>query len=524
VRNEDNTQPNFPVASISFYSGKRNPELSTPPKPLWWEAMFCLLIIADEACDRLGHFVVEEEGKLKLPADRPQPQEKIRSDGQSDGEFRSKLPDAQLQSARLVEKNDRWETKGDIQRAKRSRSSLTMLANSAILAVQPKGRVTSVGCSIRNLSRNLAAVGPTGPVRCNWQQLPSPCATKDFDSLNLLLIPIPYSLHATDFEPKKETGRFGVTQRWLDDPETGNFIPQLVALVERATREGEIHGIILPELAINNAIFEKLQPALFNASGKTLKFLISGSSSDCNDHPGNMVFTAIWEQNSTTPAGPTAETVRYFSQRKHQRWRIDEDQIKNYALGSVLSTSNGWWEDHEIGQRELHFFQLRSNTVFASLICEDMARNDPCHDIVRSVAPNLVFALLMDGPQLPTRWPARYAGALADDPGCTVLSFTSYALVGRSNGQSQDRTSNSVGLLRDSTGATHEIVLPRNKDAILISLSSSEAKDKTMDGRETRYASRWKFLNQMPIRIGLRDKKWARTADTVSTEAGTSKA
>lgn len=30
----------------------------------------------------------------------------------------------------------------------------------------------------------------------------------------------------------------------------------------------------------------------------------------------------------------------------------------------------------------------------------------------------------MDGPQLGSRWPGRYAGVLADEPGCSVLTFT----------------------------------------------------------------------------------------------------
>jgi len=53
--------------------------------------------------------------------------------------------------------------------------------------------------------------------------------------------------------------------------------------------------------------------------------------------------------------------------------------------------------------------------VLTVLICEDLARLDPVNDLVRAVGPNLVMSLLMDGPQLTTRWPARYATVLADD-------------------------------------------------------------------------------------------------------------
>jgi 5-methylcytosine-specific restriction enzyme A len=51
---------------------------------------------------------------------------------------------------------------------------------------------------------------------------------------------------------------------------------------------------------------------------------------------------------------------------------------------------------------------------------------------MRSVGPNLVVALLMDGPQLTARWPARYASVLADDPGSSVLTLTSLGMCLRS--------------------------------------------------------------------------------------------
>ena len=66
------------------------------------------------------------------------------------------------------------------------------------------------------------------------------------------------------------------------------------------------------------------------------------------------------------------------------------------------------------------------------LICEDLARQDPVTEVIRAVGPNLVFALLMDGPQLRNRWASRYASVLAEDPGCSVLSLTSLGMSRRS--------------------------------------------------------------------------------------------
>jgi hypothetical protein len=52
---------------------------------------------------------------------------------------------------------------------------------------------------------------------------------------------------------------------------------------------------------------------------------------------------------------------------------------------------------------------------------------------MNAIGPNLVIALLMDGPQLENRWPARYATVLAEDPGSAVLTVTSLGMVRRSN-------------------------------------------------------------------------------------------
>ena len=52
----------------------------------------------------------------------------------------------------------------------------------------------------------------------------------------------------------------------------------------------------------------------------------------------------------------------------------------------------------------------------------DLAQPDPVASIIRQVGPSLVIGLLLDGPQLAERWPARYASVFADDPGCADRS------------------------------------------------------------------------------------------------------
>ena len=63
---------------------------------------------------------------------------------------------------------------------------------------------------------------------------------------------------------------------------------------------------------------------------------------------------------------------------------------------------------------------IRETATLSVLICEDLARYDPVLTVMNAIGPNLVIALLMDGPQLERRWCGRYATALADDPGSSV--------------------------------------------------------------------------------------------------------
>ena len=67
-----------------------------------------------------------------------------------------------------------------------------------------------------------------------------------------------------------------------------------------------------------------------------------------------------------------------------------------------------------------------------SLVCEDLAQIDDVADVLRSVGPMVLIIPLLDGPQLSSRWAARYASVLADDPGSTVLTLTSYGMARRS--------------------------------------------------------------------------------------------
>jgi hypothetical protein len=133
----------------------------------------------------------------------------------------------------------------------------------------------------------------------------------------------------------------------------------------------------------------------------------------------------------------------------------------------------------------------------------------PCHEIIRSVGPNLVFALLMDGPQLPGRWGARYASSLADDPGCSVLTLTSWGLVNRMNESRKYKPSRTIALWKDESGA-EEIHMPDcdGPCGILLSLAGQTTEEWTLGGRKVSNWS-WRFHGQQPIIPASQTKKAA---------------
>ena len=114
-------------------------------------------------------------------------------------------------------------------------------------------------------------------------------------------------------------------------------------------------------------------------------------------------------------------------------------------------------------------------------MCEDLARSEPCHEILRSVGPNLLFALLMDGLQISPRWSARYASYLADDPGTAVITLTSTGLDKLSEPTSKERC---IAFVQDSKGQRREINCKEPNGAVRLRLKPTPSKIESIDGRE----------------------------------------
>jgi hypothetical protein len=462
--------------------------------PAWWKITFKLFIIADEAAEGVGYKYVDDS---------------------SDANEFENLAASRMYQARL--KDVKLGHASGITNMGPGISTYTTRANPAIATVQPKSRVSQLGCTLRNISKNLALTPPVGTVRCGWHQLAGHPKMDEFAGLDILVIPLPRTLKAKWFKEtpqpnsSKHWGNFCVEQGWLpnfdDSAKVRDFINEILSLLESAKEDVEsVNGIIFPEFALNHKLFCKVAEAVQERE-PGLEFLIAGSSDNCEGESCNCVLTAIWEKQlvesskveQVLKTESTPIYSRSTSQKKHHRWRLERRQLSDYALAAALSPQKEWWEDHKIGQRELNFFQFRRHSVFASLICEDLARNDPVHEVVRAIAPNIVFALLMDGAQIPHRWSGRYAGTLADDPGSSVLTITSFGLLERVNNNAKHGPSNSVALWKDETGETVEIMLPNDAKGVLLSLSAVRSKDSTIDGRYKNESSSWRFNSQTPL-------------------------
>ena len=172
----------------------------------------------------------------------------------------------------------------------------------------------------------------------------------------------------------------------------------------------------------------------------------------------------------------------HISQAKHHRWSLDDGQICQYHLSGVLQPHIRWWEAAEIPRRSVQFVELGDGVTLASLVCEDLAQTDDVADVIRSVGPMIVVTPLLDGPQLGSRWAARYASVLADDPGSAVLTLTSFGMAQRCRPPGFGR-SPVVALWKGPGQETREIPLEPGAQGILLSATAARAAKRSYDGR-----------------------------------------
>jgi hypothetical protein len=310
-------------------------------------------------------------------------------------------------------------------------------------------------------------------------------------------------------------GWFTARQTWLplnsDRQKRASFVDFVQNLIDAARENGHrVDGVVFPELALNYTQFKGLGRTLAQDSG--IDFLISGVNHDQDGRPGNFVAIAPFfllgrERRGEVSGWERAVLVR----EKHHRWKLNASQINTYGLN--LDSKKSWWEDLNILSRSLDVLVYREFSTLTTLICEDLARVDPCQAVVRAIGPNLLIALLMDGPQLSTRWPARYATVLADDPGTSVLSLTSLGLMARQNDIGALPQSCTVGLWNDEVTGIKTLELPRDADAISLQIRAVSKSENTLDGRSDGGSShRWEYVSHKGIGIWSEDRPdWVQT-------------
>lgn len=351
--------------------------------------------------------------------------------------------------------------------------------------VQPKARTPQVGCTLATLSHHLSLLPSVGKVHTHWV-VATTKATETAKPLNLLLVPYPFRISGKSFEPVRSidgggsrSSFFAVRQEWL--PGAQMLQETLVSMINEAGREvSRVHGLVLPELALRYDIARDLARKIAVEHG--LELFVSGVLTPPDETkrlPRNGVYSAVFSEQKLWSE---------WFQAKHHRWRLDGLQIRRYHLGDALDPDRAWWESSDIAERALYVQEFRDGATIATLVCEDLSRIEPVQPVIRALGPNLVVAILMDGPQKKDRWSARYATVLADDPGSSVLTLTSHGMVRRSwmPGEKKERQ---IGLWKETGQTVVELNLPRGAGGLLLSLSLTTETEYSLDGRSDNGAS-----------------------------------
>lgn len=357
------------------------------------------------------------------------------------------------------------------------------LSHSSRVQVLPKMRTPQRGITLRSLSHHLAFNSGEVKIKWFWPSVKKESEKKEENKeemLNILLIPFPYTVSPIDFKSiftgssplsNMNTKEFGFFS--YKPPEDNFKKNEIIALIEVAEKKiASIDIIIFPELAITSNQLDELRNILIEKN--LFPVIIAGLRSDKDFEESQVIFD-FREKNDTTEN-------KQNRQSKHHRWYLDENQIQQYHLASALHPSKKWWEAIKIPERQLHCFAWKNWLSVCPLICEDLARQDPVANAIRAIGPTLVIAVLFDGPQLVFRWPALYASVLADDPGSTILTLTSYGMAQRSIPKNR-MPSRIVGLWRDTITGTHEIELKHNKGGIVLTATVKWNTEWSADGR-----------------------------------------
>lgn len=357
-------------------------------------------------------------------------------------------------------------------------TTLAMRLRSERVRVLPKLSTPQAGITLRSLSHHLALHTGNDVAPC-WYHLLQAVP----ETFNILLAPWPVKTSRNQFKASKDNGHYGLLRyKPQENPKrVAGWTRKLLAKSDKAKRE--IHALVFPEDSLTEREFEAVQSVV---DGREL-VLIAGVAPATGKKSSNTVRFA---------SGFGGSFQLYFTQAKHHRWKLDRKQIERYGIEKSLDPSKPWWEDIEIPPRQLHFVSLNEGTTMCCLICEDLARSDPVASLVRSVGPSLVVALLLDGPQVPVRWANKYAAALADDPGCSVLALTSLGMLNLSKTFGKEKRSWVVARWTDLNGSV-EVDLAGRFEAAILSTQIVDSQEWTVDERSDKETTSRPILKEM---------------------------
>ncbi len=345
-----------------------------------------------------------------------------------------------------------------------------------LLQVLPRLRTPANGTSMRSLSRYASVQRPGVDVRWHKVLGRRPGKAPRDKGVNRLLLPWPLRVRESDFRPVPGSVN-------MSSAEPGGFFefapsePLDLDLVDRmlvaANDEvDQVNVVVLPESAVAEDEIHELEAVL---SHHGVIGLVAGVRQRAER-------ARRFGMNWVHIGASTGEDWVHIRQAKHHRWSLDQGQIDQYHLGGALHPRIRWWEAIEVPRQSVQIVETGEGSTVVSLVCEDLAQIDDVADVLRSVGPMVLIIPLLDGPQLSSRWAARYASVLADDPGSTVLTLTSYGMARRSRPQGQE-ASPVIALWKDPVRGVREIPLEPNAQGVLISASADRATRRSSDGR-----------------------------------------
>ncbi|WIG71300.1 hypothetical protein KEC58_21810 (plasmid) [Photobacterium damselae] len=338
-----------------------------------------------------------------------------------------------------------------------------------------KNCVPQSGLTSNNITHNLTYIKPTVKPKVAL----SFTENKNKSKYNILVLPWPFSIKSDDFKRSNQKNNIEMDE-YFDffdykpscEIDINLYLKSLISAMEKV---GSIDLVVFPECALSESEYKEIVEITEKCFGESSPNILSGVYGH-EDDTNNSINKAVLSFIDTTNRYSSAE------QRKHHRWYLDRNQLRNYNLSGVLSPDKKHWENISVKRRNLLVLHTPKNINLCPLICEDLARQEPVAQAVRALGANLVVSLLLDGPQMKFRWPGKYAAVLTDDPGSSVLSVTALGMTLRSTGDGHD-PSRIVALWNDQEKGVEELTLKENGVGIVIETDIVQKKMWTIDGR-----------------------------------------